>query len=177
MHMSDNLLVVGVITGTHGVRGEVKVFPLTDDISRFSVLKEAFLTDKDGRITDQVDCIGYKKIRNFAVLKFSRIQDMESAEKIKNKYICVERKNSIKLPQNSYFICDIIGLEVFDPGGKSVGAIKDVIQTGANDVYCIGRPGKKDLLLPAIKQIVKHIDIEDKKIIADIPEDLIEIYD
>jgi len=175
--MSKDYLIIGQITGTHGVRGEVKVFPLTDNPDRFKGLKEVFLSDKSGSYFKKLSCTGSKSVKKLVVLGFSEIADMDSAEILKGKYLTVRRENAVALPENSYFICDLIGIKVYDESGVILGEISEVILTGANDVYVIERPGKKQLLLPAIKEVVKSVDLVNQKIIVDILPGLEEIYD
>jgi 16S rRNA processing protein RimM len=175
--MSDNLLIIGEITGTHGVRGEISVFPLTDDIARFQNLKECILTDKAGNVIREVNCIGVKYAKNRPVLKLKEISDMDAAALLKGKNLCVTRQNAVALPENTYFICDIVGCVVFDVNNTRLGEITDVITTGANDVYVVKRTGKKDLLFPAIRKVVKSVDIAGKAVVVELPEGLAEIYD
>ncbi len=175
--MSKDYLIIGQITGTHGVRGEVKVFPLTDNTDRFKNLKEVFLSDKSGSDFRKITCTGSKNVKNLVVLEFKEITDMNSAELLKGKYLNVGRENAVALPENSYFICDLIGIKAFDTSGELLGNLSEVITTGANDVYVIDRPGKKQLLLPAIKEVVKVVDLENQKIVVDILPGLEEIYD
>ena len=172
----NDYLIIGEITGTHGVRGEVKVFPLTDDPGRFKFLREAFLSDKMGNILKKLNCTGAKSVKNMAVLAFKEVTDMNMAESLKGKYLSVSRKNAVKLPEDSYFICDLIGLDVFNTDDELLGQISDIISTGANDVYVIDRPGRKQLLLPSIKEVVKKVDVAGGKITVNILPGLEEIY-
>lgn len=175
--MSENLLIIGEITGTHGVRGDISVFPLTDDITRFQKLKECVVTDKTGKVIREVNCIGVKYAKNRPILNLKEINDMDAATLLKGKNLCVTRQNAVALPDNAYFICDIIGCVAFDDTDTMLGEITDVITTGANDVYVIKREGRKDLLVPAIRNVIKSVDTVAKTVIVSIPEGLIEIYD
>ena len=175
--MPDEYLIIGQITGTFGVRGEVKVFPLTDDPERFRKLKEVFLTDNAGNISGKLECLGSKTVKNMVILSFKSITDMDLAMAIKGKYISVNRKNAVKLPENSYFICDLTGLDVVNTQGETVGILSDVISTGANDVYVIKRQGRKDLLIPAVKEVVKSVDLENKRITVELIPGLEDIYE
>jgi 16S rRNA processing protein RimM len=174
--MSDDLLIIGEITGTHGVRGDISVFPLTDDVTRFQKLKECILTDKAGKIIREVNCTGVKFAKNRPILRLKEISDMDAAALLKGKNLCVTRQNAVALPENAYFICDIVGCVVFDVNNTRLGEITDVITTGANDVYVVKRNEKKDLLLPAIKAVVKSVDTGAKVIVVELPEGLLEIY-
>jgi len=163
-------LSIGQIINTHGLRGEVKVYPLTDDISRFEKLKEAYVEENEGLVKYKVESI--KFLRSTVAVKLKGIDSEEAANKLRGSYIKVDRKSAVKLPKDSYFICDLIGLEVYDEKGMLIGTVKDVLQTGSNDVYVIQSSGK-DILIPALKDIVKKIDLENKKILVEMPEGLI----
>lgn len=154
----EDLLQVGVITTTHGVRGEVKVFPTTDDASRFKKLKNVILDT--GKEKMELEISGVKFFKNLVILKFKGIDDMSEAEKYRKKSLYVTRDNAVKLKKNEYFIADLIGLHVTSEEGEALGEITDVLQTGANDVYVISKEGTEDLLLPAIKECVKAVDLE-----------------
>ncbi|MGB9977030.1 ribosome maturation factor RimM [Thermovenabulum sp.] len=152
-------ITVGRIISPWGVRGQVKVEPLTDDIQRFKNLKEVFY-EQENYLEKLVikEVIFLKKA--FVVLKFEGVDDVKEAEKFRNKYIMVHRKDAVKLPEGRYFICDIIGLKVYTVDEEYLGEIINVIQTGANDVYVIKNNENKEILIPAIKEVVKNIDIE-----------------
>ncbi len=148
---------VGVITSTHGVRGEVKVFPTTDDAARFKKLKQVILDT--GKEDVELEITGVKFFKNMVILKFKGIDDMDTANKYRQKSLYVTRENAVKLEKNEYFIADLIGLKVTSDEGEDLGEITDVMQTGANDVYVIEKAGT-EILLPAIKDCVKEVDIE-----------------
>ena len=155
---------VGVITSTHGVRGEVKVFPTTDDPARFKKLKQVILDT--GKEDMELEITGVKFFKNMVILKFKGIDDMDTANKYRQKSLYVTRENDVKLEKNEYFIADLIGLAVSSEEGEDLGFINDVLQTGANDVYVIKKTGEEDLLLPAIKDCVKEVDIEGGKMVV-----------
>ena len=155
---------VGVITSTHGVRGEVKVFPTTDDPARFKKLKQVILDT--GKEDMELEITGVKFFKNMVILKFKGIDDMDTANKYRQKSLYVTRENAVKLERNEYFIADLIGLAVSSEEGEDLGFINDVLQTGANDVYVIKKTGEEDLLLPAIKDCVKEVDIEGGKMVV-----------
>ena len=155
---------VGVITSTHGVRGEVKVFPTTDDPARFKKLKQVILDT--GKEDMELEITGVKFFKNMVILKFKGIDDMDTANKYRQKSLYVTRENAVKLEKNEYFIADLIGLAVSSEEGEDLGFINDVLQTGANDVYVIKKTGEEDLLLPAIKDCVKEVDIEGGKMVV-----------
>ncbi len=167
-----DLLQVGAITSTHGVRGEVKVFPTTDDAKRFSKLKEVELETKDGTTTLHIK--GVKYFKQFVILKFEEYDSLNDVEAIKGRKLFVTRKNAVKLQKNEYFIADLIGLKVIDAEKSIEGTVDDVIQTGANDVYDITLSDGRNLLLPAIKDCVLNVDMENKVITIHILEGLLD---
>ena len=154
----EELLKVGIITTTHGVRGEVKVFPTTDDAARFKKLKQVLLDTGKEKI--QLEIAGVRFFKNLVILKFKGIDDINEVEKYRKMSLYVTRENAVKLKKNEYFIADLIGLHVISDEGEELGELSDVLQTGANDVYVISREGAKDLLVPAIRECVKNIDLE-----------------
>ena len=160
----EDLLQVGVITTTHGVRGEVKVFPTTDDPARFKKLKNVVLDT--GREKIDLEIAGVKFFKNMVILKFKGIDNINDVEKYRKKSLYVTRENAVKLKKNEYFIADLIGLKAESEDGEDLGCLSDVLQTGANDVYVLSKEGTSDILLPAIKECVKEVDIEGGKMIV-----------
>lgn len=160
----EDLLQVGVITTTHGVRGEVKVFPTTDDPARFKKLKKVILDT--GKEKLDLEVAGVKFFKNMVILKFKGLDNINDVEKYRQKGLYVTRENAVKLKKNEYFIADLIGLSVISDEGEELGVISDVLQTGANDVYVIKQEGEEDILLPAIKECVKEVDIEAGKMLV-----------
>lgn len=154
----ESILQVGVIASTHGVRGEVKVFPTTDDVKRFKRLKEVILDTGKEQMTLEIE--GVKFFKQFAILKFKGFDNINDIEKYKGKSLFVTRENAVRLRKDEYFIADLIGLKVLDEEEKEIGELKDVIETGANDVYVITMTDGRELLLPAIKQCVLSVDVE-----------------
>lgn len=154
----EDLLQVGVITTTHGVRGEVKVFPTTDDPARFKKLKQVILDTGNEKL--ELEIAGVKFFKNLVILKFKGIDNINDVEKYRKKSLYVTRENAVKLKKDEYFIADLIGLNVFSDEGEDLGKISDVMQTGANDVYVIKKEGADELLVPAIRDCVKNVDIE-----------------
>ena len=154
----EDLLQIGVITKTHGVHGEVKVFPMTDDVTRFKKLKDAVI-DAGGENVN-VKCTGAKYFKQFVILKFEGFDTIEQIEKYCGKGLFVTRSNAVSLKKDEYFICDLIGLKVIDENEDEIGRITDVIQTGANDVYEIELTDQRTLLLPAIKECVLKVDLD-----------------
>ena len=158
----NDMLRVGVISSTHGIRGEVKVFPTTDDPQRFKWLKEVILVTKRGNMTLEVS--GVKFFKQFAILKFKGIDNINDIEMYKGCDLMVTRENAVPLEEDEYFIADLIGLTVVTDEGKELGRLKDVLQTGANDVYVVEMKGGKEVLLPVIRECVLDIDLEGGKV-------------
>ena len=160
----ENLLQVGVITSTHGIRGEVKVFPTTDDPNRFRKLKQVILDT--GKEQLEMEIASVKFFKNMVIVKFKGIDDINDVEKYRKAGIYVTRENAIPLGENEYFIADLIGLHVISDDEEELGVIDDVLQTGANDVYIVKKEQTPDLLIPAIKDCIKNVNIEEGTMIV-----------
>lgn len=154
----EEFFQVGVVTSTHGLKGEVKVFPTTDDPGRFKKLKDVLLDNGRERIPLEVESV--KFFKQFVILKFRGVEDIDAAEKYRRASILVSRQNAVRLDRDEYFVADLIGLEVRDEDGGRIGCLKDVMETGANDVYVIDLDDGRELLLPAIRQCVLEVDVE-----------------
>lgn len=164
------MIKVGQILTTYGHKGEVKVLPLTDNPERFTALEFVYLEMPQGNQKMHIQNV--KGHKNSVILKFKEVPDMSYAEKLRGIYICVEENQLVELPENHYFIFQIIGLEVYE---KEVllGKVTDVIQTGSNDVYIV-KNEEKEILIPALKSIVSEIDINQKKMFVSLPEGLLD---
>ena len=167
----EQLLQVGVISSTHGVRGEVKVFPTTDDVKRFKKLKKVILDTGNEQLPLEIE--GVKFFKQFVILKFRGIDNINDIEKYKGKRLLVDREHAVKLKKDEYFIADMIGMDVFTEDGELFGALKDVMETGANDVYIIEMSDGKEVLVPAIKQCILDVDIENRKMVIHLLEGLV----
>ena len=169
----EDLLQVGIITSTHGVRGEVKVYPTTDDPRRFRRLKEVVLDT--GREKLNLENEGVKFFKQFVILKFKGLDNINDIEKYRQKSLYVTRKNAVRLQRDEYFIADLIGLKVQDEDGTELGTVKDVIETGANDVYEVEMADGRSLLLPAIKQCILNVDVENGMMQVHVLEGLLDL--
>lgn len=158
MKMED-LLQVGAIAATHGIKGEVKVFPTTDDVGRFK--KGITLILETGKEQLNLEVEGVKFFKQFVILKFKGIDNINDIEKYKGRKLFVTRENAIKLKKDEYFIADLIGLFIIDEEGKQIGTLKDVMETGANDVYVVQMDEEQEVLIPAIKQCILEVNIEE----------------
>lgn len=168
----ENLLRVGVISSTHGVKGEVKVFPTTDDPARFKSLKKVMLDT--GREHMDLEIQGVKFFKNMVILKFKGFDSIDEIEKYKGKDLLISRDQAVKLGPDENFIIDLIGLRVVTEDGAEFGTLTDVIKTGANDVYEVRTGEGKDVLLPAIKECVLGVDIEEGIVTVHIMDGLLD---
>ncbi len=153
-------LQIGVITQTHGIRGEVKVFPTTDDAARFKKLKEVIMDTGRERLDMEIE--GVKFFKQYVILKFKGYDSINDVEKYKNAKLYVTRDKAVRLKKDEYFVADLIGMQVVTEEGEAFGLLKDVMATGANDVYVVERGDGEgtQVLLPAIRECVKHVDME-----------------
>jgi 16S rRNA processing protein RimM len=154
----EDLLQVGAITQPHGIKGEVKVFPTTDDVNRFKKLKKVILDTGKEKLELEIE--GVKFFKQYVILKFKGIDNINDVEKYKGNKLLVTRENAVKLKKNEYFIADMIGMKVETEEDKEFGTLIDVLATGANDVYVVEMKNKKEVLIPAIKQCILDVDIE-----------------
>ena len=163
---------VGVIANTHGIRGEVKVYPTTDDINRFKKLKKCILDTGKEYIDLNVESV--KFFKNMVILKFKEYNNINDIECYKGKDILVSRDNAVKLEKGEYYIADILGAKVILEDGSEFGVLEDVMQTGANDVYVVKTLDNKEVLLPKIDECVKKLDIENKIVTVHIMKGLLD---
>ena len=145
---------IGYISNTHALKGELKVRPYTDDVKRFESLKKILVDFKGELISYDIESVRYQK--DIVLLKLKTVDSIEEAEKLKNHYIKIPRSEAKDLEEGEYFIADLIGCEVYQE--ELLGVLDDVFTAGAGDVYVIKRKGKKDLLLPALKSVVKNVN-------------------
>ena len=156
----EQFLQVGVISSTHGIRGEVKVFPTTDDAARFKKLKKVLLDTGKEQLELEVQSV--KFFKQFVIVKFKGIDNINDIEIYKGKSLLVPREDAVALGKDEYYIADLIGMEVFTEEGR-FGVLKDVMETGANEVYIIDSDRHGEVLIPAIKQCILDVDIEGRK--------------
>lgn len=168
----ENLLQVGVISSTHGIRGEVKVFPTTDDVKRFKKLKNVILDTGKQQLPLEVE--GVKFFKQFAILKFKGIDNINDIEMYKGKSLLVTREHAVKLEKDEYFITDMIGMEVYLDNEAKFGVLEDVLQTGANDVYEIKTEEHGMVLVPAIQDCILSVNIEERKMVIHLLDGLLD---
>ena len=169
----ENLLRVGVITSTHGVRGEVKVFPTTDDMNRFKKLKTVILDT--GKEHKNLDIEQVKFFKNMVILKFKGLDNINDVEMWRQKDLLITRDQAVKLSPDENFIVDLIGLTVMTDEGEKLGELKDVLQTGANDVYIVKTAAGKEVLLPAIKDCILNVDLEKGEMLVHVLPGLLDL--
>ena len=167
----EQLMEIGQIVNTYGIKGFVKVVPFTDDYTRFEDLASVYIETKNSLKSVVIEEVKYSK--NLVLLKLKGIDDVNTAEIYKNCYLKIDRKDAVKLPEDSYFIVDLIGLEVYTEDNNNLGKIVDVYPTGANDIYVVKNELGKQVLLPAIGEVIKNVDLENKKMIVHLIDGLI----
>ena len=168
----EKVFQVGIISSTHGVRGEVKVFPTTDDMKRFKKLKEVLLDTGKETLTLEIE--GVKFFKQFVILKFKGYDNIDDIVKYRGKSLFVPRENAVKLQKDEYFIADLVGLKVVNEDGSFTGVLKDVMETGANDVYIVESQDGKEVLIPAIKDCILQVDFEKEQVLVHLLDGLLD---
>lgn len=169
----EEYLRVGVITSPHGVRGEVKVFPTTDDKTRFKKLKKVRLDL--GKEMKELEIAEVKFFKNMVILRFRGIERIEDIEGWRQKDLLIDRSQAVKLSPDENFITDLIGLRVLTDEGETLGTMIDVLQTAANDVYCVRTEEGREVLLPAIKDCILKVDLEKQEMLVHILPGLLDL--
>ena len=167
----EKQLQVGVISSTHGVCGEVKVFPTTDDVTRFRQLKKVYLDT--GREMLPLEIQNVKFFKQFAILKFKGIDNINDIEKYRGKSLMIDREDAVDLDEDEYFIADMIGMKVCTEDGSEFGTLKDVMETGANDVYIIDSLEHGEVLIPAIRKCILDVDMDEERMTIHLMEGLV----
>lgn len=164
---ADNRIVIGKLGAPHGIRGELRVIPLTDFPERFENLKQVYVEDA------LLDIESVKYHKQFVIIKFKQCPVREEAARLTGRLIYIDKKDAVPLEEGEYYTFDIIGLEVFDVDGNTLGNVTEVLKTGSNDVYVVSQKGQaKQLLVPALKAVVREIDIEKGRMVVDMPEEV-----
>ncbi len=158
----EDLLRVGVITATHGIRGEVKVFPTTDDPQRFKKLKQCVIEGRRENIELEVQSV--KFFKQYVIIKFKGYDSINDIEQCVKKDLMVTREHAVKCEPGEYFICDLIGLDVITDTGMNLGKLTEVLETGANNVYEVTTPDGKTVLIPVIDQCILAHDMKEKTV-------------
>lgn len=163
-------LEIGSVVNTFGIKGFLKVNPYTDDIKRYDALKEIYLVKENKKKIFEVEEVKYQKY--VVLLKLKGIDTIEEAEKYRNYSVQVDRKDAVNLPEDTYFIVDLIGMTVYEDNGNELGLLEDVFPTKGNDIYVVRDKIGKQILIPAIGDVVKMVDIQNKKMIVHLIEGL-----
>lgn len=158
----QEFLEIGQIVNTFGIKGFVKVNPFTDNINRFDDLKKVYIKNKSQKYELEIEEVKYHK--NMVLIKFKGIDKVEDAESLRNSYILVNRKDEKDLDEGTYYIVDLLGLDVYTDEDELLGKLEDIYNTGSNDIYVVKDELGKQVLLPAISDVIKNIDIKNKKI-------------
>lgn len=167
----EEYLQVGVITSTHGIRGEVKVFPTTDDASRFELLKKVILDTGKEQLPLEIE--GVKYFKQYVILKFKGIDNINDIEKYRKMPLMISREDAVELAEDEYFMADILGMQVVTEDGNDFGILKDIMETGANDVYVVDTKEHGEVLIPAIKECILDVDTDERKMTIHLMDGLI----
>ncbi len=166
--MRNEILELGKVVNTHGIRGEIKVQPWCDDPEIFDELEYIYIGDK------RYDILKSRLHKNCEIIALDGVNNINEAELLRNKVVTIEREILGELPEGTYYIADLEGLEVKTVDGQVLGTIDEVIKTGSNDVYVLNNPGKKPILIPVIEQVVKEVNIDDGFVLVELMEGLID---
>ena len=166
----EQLMEIGQIVNTYGIKGFVKVKPFTDNIKRFEDLSYVYVETKKQLLKMTIEEVKYSK--DMVLLKLKGIDDISVAENYRNCYIKIDRKDAVKLPEDTYFIVDLIGINVYTEEDVCLGNIVDIFSTGANDIYVVKDELGKQILLPAIGEVIKVVDTKNKKMVVHLLEGL-----
>ena len=169
--MSDRLRV-GVISSVHGIHGECKIFPTTDETERFKKLKTVYIEEKGAERALELESV--KFFKNMAICKFKGVDTPEDIQKLRNKDLMIDRKDAVPLKKDEYFIADLIGCRVFDEEGRDLGECTEVFPTGANQVMEV-KGGDKDFMMPFIKDCILKVDTDEKKIFVHVLDGLLDL--
>lgn len=169
--MKQKYFEIGQIVNTFGIKGFVKIVPFTDDLERFEELESVIVVKNKEHIEMQIEEVKYHK--NLVLVKFKGIEDINMAEKYKGCYIKIQRENARKLPEGTYFIADLIGIDVYDDNGNLLGKVDDIYNNKSHDIYVVKNDLGKQILLPSTKEVIQSVDIEKEKIIVHLIDGLI----
>ncbi|MBQ2937694.1 MAG: 16S rRNA processing protein RimM [Clostridia bacterium] len=167
----QEFLEIGQIVNTFGIKGMVKIKPFTDDITRFDDLKKVYVETKKNKKQYEIEEVKYHK--DMVLIKFKGIDKIEDAELLRNSYLKVDRKDEPELEEGTYYIVDLLGLDVYSDEGNLLGKLDDIFNNGSTDIYVVKDELGKQLLLPAISDVIKEINLEEKKIVVHILKGLI----
>lgn len=157
-------LEIGQIVNTFGIKGMVKVKPFSENLKRFDELKKVYIENKKVKKEYEIEEVKYHK--DMVLIKFKGVDNPEEADLLRTSYLVVDRKTQEPLEEGTYYVVDMLGLEVYTDEGELLGNLEDIFNTGSNDIYVVKNELGKQILLPAIADVIKNIDMENKKIIV-----------
>lgn len=166
----EDILEIGQIVNTRGLKGEVKINSFSEDSKRFEKLDEVYIKEGKDYKALKINKVTYNK--NQVIIKFEKIDTIEQAEELRNKYVYVKKSQLGKLPEGVYYIADLIGLDVYEENGNYLGKVYDIFPTKSNDVYVVKNELGMQKLLPGIDEVLKEINLKEGKIIVNIIEGL-----
>jgi 16S rRNA processing protein RimM len=169
---SLDLIAIGEIIKAQGIRGELKVLPLTDNLKRFGQIRRLYFKAKDGLC--ELKLIRYRPFQGYVLLKFDGIDDLTAAEALGRGLVFIPRQERPRLPAGSYYYDEIEGLKVLTGNEKLLGTVTQVISTGSNDVYCVEDASGSQILIPALKSVIQEINLEQGKMVVELPPGLLE---
>ena len=164
---------IGKITGTHGIKGTFRVFPVTEDPKRFELLDEITFDLSGKKEVFTIQKVAYQK--NMVLLTVKEIDDINAAEKYKGAKIEIPDEKALPLDENEYYIRDLYDMDVYTTEGEYLGKIDDIYFSAANDIYCVKdseHPEKKEILIPAVENIIKNVDVKERKMTVELYEGL-----
>ena len=164
-------LEIGQIVNTFGIKGMVKVKPFTDDIRRFDRLEKVYIKKQNEKKEYQIEEVKYHK--EMVLIKFKGIDNIDAANLLKNSYLIVDREKEEPLEEGRYYIVDMLGIDVYTEEGNLLGKLDDIYNTGSNDIYVVKDELGKQVLLPALKEVIKQVDIENRKMVVHLISGLI----
>ncbi|MCR5341328.1 MAG: ribosome maturation factor RimM [Saccharofermentans sp.] len=173
----EDLIVTGKIIGAHGVRGEIKVFPLTDDARRFLSMKRCFLTGPKLEDPKETCVVSARLDKGIVLVMLEGLNDRDKAQALHGRYISVSRSDAVPLPKGRYYTADLIGMTVTDDERGELGQVSDCIEAGSGHILSIKRKGKKDLLIPFVKEYCYDVSVENASIHCRLPDGLYELYE
>jgi 16S rRNA processing protein RimM len=169
---SVDLIAVGEIIKAQGVQGELKVLPLTDNLNRFGQIRRIYFRAKEG--LRELKLVRYRPFQGYVLLKFDGITDLTTAEALGRGLIYIPRQERPQLPAGRYYLDEIEGLKVVTTAGEDLGTVVRIIETGSNDVYCIEDASRKQILIPALKNVILEINLGQGKMVVELPPGLLE---
>ncbi len=172
----NEYLIIGKFGGAHGVLGEIRITPITDDVRRFRALSDCVILTPAEKYLRPAKVTGRRITGESVLLAFEGISDRNEAQKLNGFYLAVKRSDAPQLEKGRYYIADMIGCAVVDDKTGDIGRISEILQTGANDVIVVKRPDKQDLLIPFLRDVVTDVDVFAQKVTVRLPDGLLEVY-